>query len=357
MSLPSIAKCCDEIVEDPSLLWLFPVDVNLRTLTLGCSPIQNHIGEAFCPLSIPCNVGESWGGSYHQHWPKDKLGSHPYDNLSHRWGQRRKPWHGDHFLPPWSSQDGGIQCTLCPTSTWLTGTKCGSSEEVHQHSLYPLRVLLCPLSRHKHSLWGHFIHPIPTGSAMSMHATPLLWHWGGPVSGRGGGGVESVSPLLRGSVAKLRRGTLPLQPNFTVSPFVSPPCPSRREYPDEGRIGLSPSPQAFTRYQSGQSSAAMWAGQGSRGVVQKIQLFRGPNWPGGMRDSEHRWLKGQMPPFKRSFPGQAWLTWSSCCPGASPPWIPFATWVKHLPPPCNRMRISQLPPLYLGQRAHWLQTP
>ena len=58
-------------------------------------------------------------------------------------------------------QDGGFWCTLCPTSWQLTGAKCGCSEEVHQHSLYALRVLSSPLSRHEHTLWGHFLHPIP----------------------------------------------------------------------------------------------------------------------------------------------------------------------------------------------------
>ena len=33
------------------------VDVNSRTPTLGCSLIQDYIGEAFHSHSIPCNVG------------------------------------------------------------------------------------------------------------------------------------------------------------------------------------------------------------------------------------------------------------------------------------------------------------
>ena len=39
-------------------------------------------------------------------------------------------------------------------STQLARAKCGCSEEVHQYSLYPLRVLQSPLSRHEHSHWG-----------------------------------------------------------------------------------------------------------------------------------------------------------------------------------------------------------
>ena len=41
-------------------------------------------------------------------------------------------------------------------------------------------------------------------------------------------------------MAKLRKGTLPFQPNLTVGPFVSPSSPSRRGHSDGGRIGLSP---------------------------------------------------------------------------------------------------------------------
>ena len=54
--------------------------------TLGHSPIQDHIREAFPPLDIPCNVGEGWGGVHHKQQPKNKWGSHPHDNPGHRWG-------------------------------------------------------------------------------------------------------------------------------------------------------------------------------------------------------------------------------------------------------------------------------
>ena len=58
----------------------------MRTPTHGCSLLQNHVGEAFPPLSIPCNVGEGWGGIYHQQQWKDEWGSCPYGDLSHGWG-------------------------------------------------------------------------------------------------------------------------------------------------------------------------------------------------------------------------------------------------------------------------------
>ena len=47
-------------------------------------------------------------------------------------------------------------------SMWLTGAKCGCSEKIHQHPLYPSRNFLFSLSRCEHSLCGCFLCPIPT---------------------------------------------------------------------------------------------------------------------------------------------------------------------------------------------------
>ena len=69
-----------------------------------------------------------------------------------------------------------------------------------------------------------------------------------------------------------------------------------------------------------------------------IMMINRSNWPGGMRDSKHRWLRRLMPPFKKSSPSQAWLTWSSCCLDVSLLQFPFATWVMCWPLPCNRRR-------------------
>ena len=59
------------------------------------------------------------------------------------------------------------------------------SEEVHQHSLYHLSVLPSSLSRHKHSLQGHFLCPSPFGTAVSPQVSSLLRHQGGPTLRRG----------------------------------------------------------------------------------------------------------------------------------------------------------------------------
>ena len=88
------------------------------------------------------------------------------------------------------------------------------------------------------SLWGCFLCPIPTGPAMSLQVTPLLWHRGGPACEGGRGGIESVSLLPGGIVAKFRRGALPLWPHFTVGPFVCLPSPSRMGTQMEERSGF-----------------------------------------------------------------------------------------------------------------------
>ena len=154
---------------------------------------------------------------------------------------------------------------------WLTRAKHGCSEEVQQHPLYPLRTFLIPLSRCKHSFWGSSIHPIPTWLAMPTQATPLPLQWGGSASRRGRAGVESISSFPRDSVAKLRRGALPLWPSLAVGPFVHPSSLSRRGYPDGGRIGLSPNPPTIKICQSSQGWAGMWVEPGSTGVGQKMQ--------------------------------------------------------------------------------------
>ena len=176
----------------------------------------------------------------------------------------------DYLLPPQANQAWGFWCIFCPTSVQLAGAKCGCSEEVPQLSLYPLRFFPSPLSRHEHTLQGCFLYPIPTGLALSTQIAPLLRHWGGLAWRRGRDGVESVSPFPRGSIVKLRRGALPLWSNFIVSPFVGLSSTSRRGHPDGGRFGLSPSPQASTRYQSSQRSAGMLVGPENKGDGSKI---------------------------------------------------------------------------------------
>ena len=188
------------------------------------------------------------------------------------WGRERNLGYGDHLLPPWSSQNGGLWCTLCHISTWLTRAKYGCSEKINQHPLYPSRDFPLPLSRHEHSLQGHFLCPIPTGLAVSTQATPFLWGQGGFTSWRGGHGAESLPPFPRGSVEKLRRGMLPLWPSLAVNPLIHPPSPSWTGYLNGGRIGLSPSPLLIARFQSSKDSGGMW--NGSRGTVVSPKIWQ-----------------------------------------------------------------------------------
>ena len=148
--------------------------------------------------------------------------SYPYGGLSYGWGRKRKPGHGDHLLLPQSRPDGGFQSTFCPTSMWLTRAKCGCSEEVHQITLYPSRVLKFPLSRHDHSFQGHFICSIPTWLATPMQTTPLLWHHGGSATGGGRRRVEGVYLFWGGFVAKLQGGASPLWPDTIVGTLTVP---------------------------------------------------------------------------------------------------------------------------------------
>ena len=217
------------------------VEINSKTPTARHSLILDYFREAFHLYSLPCNVEEGHNGICHKQWPLNKWGSCPYVNPSYRLGGGKKSGHGDHLLWSWSSQAEGFWCTFCPTSTHLTGAKCGHSEDVHQHSIYPLRVLpISSIWTWAHSL-GCFICPIPTGLAMSMQIALLLWDWGALASRRGRDGVENVSLIMRGSMAKIIKGTPPLWSLFTVGPFISPSSILRRGNPDEGKIRLSPS--------------------------------------------------------------------------------------------------------------------
>ena len=182
MSCPNIAKCYDEIAEDPSMLWLLPEKEwsSLWELPLSGALRFKLISERLFASIASLDMWERPGWNSSPLMAKDQWGSHSYGNLSHRWGRGRKPGHSDILLLPWTSINGGLKCPLCPTSAWLIRAKCGCSEGVYQDPLYPSRDFLFPLSRCKNSFQGYFFHPIPTGLAMSMQATSLFWDQIGP---------------------------------------------------------------------------------------------------------------------------------------------------------------------------------
>ena len=123
-------------------------------------------------------------------------------------------------------------------SMQLARAKCGCSEEVHNTPYIPQGSSCLPYLDVSTLSRGVSCTQFCTGLAMFMQIALLLWHWGGLASRRGRGGVESVSPFLRGSMANLRRGALPIWSNFIVSPFIGPSSLSRRGHPDGGRNGF-----------------------------------------------------------------------------------------------------------------------
>ena len=199
------------------------VDVHQRTPTYGCFQIQSYIGETFHLLNIPCNVGEGWVEFITNNSQKIRGKAIPMVVLVKiEWEKETWAW-----WPPFAATlkpSGGLWSALCPMSAWLSGTRCGCNEEVHQLTLSPTGVLWFPLPRCDHSLWGCFICPIPTGLVMPMQATPLLQDWGGPATGGGRGRVKDVSLLPGGLVEKLWGRALPVWSNTTIgSPIASHP--------------------------------------------------------------------------------------------------------------------------------------
>ena len=243
MSWPTIVECYDDIVEDPYLLQLFLEKewTSIQKLPL-LHTLQFRIilERLFACIASPAIWRKARMEFVTSSGPKISGKATAIAILVTDGVGGRKPGHGDHLLWPWSIQDGGFWCTLYPTSMQPTGAKCGCSEELHQHSLYPLGGLPSPLSRHEHTLWGSFLHPVPTGQAISMQIAPLLWHWGGLALRRGRDGVGSVSPFLRGSMAKLRRGEPHLWSNFIVVPLLAPHPYWEEGTQTEGRLGFHP---------------------------------------------------------------------------------------------------------------------
>ena len=151
---------------------------------------------------------------------------------------------------------------------WLTGAKHGCSEEVHQHPLYPSGDFPFPLSRHEHSPWGSFLCPIPTGPANLCMLLPFCETKVVLPCEEEVVGLKTVSPFPS-SVAKCRRGAPPLWPSFAVNPLIFPPSPSRRGYPDGGKIGLSPALQQLKDFNQARIQLECKLGQESQESAQK----------------------------------------------------------------------------------------
>ena len=258
---------------------------------------------------------EDLGGVYHPYWLEGQCGSHSYGDLNFRWGRGRKLEYGDHLLLPWSSQNWGLWCTLCCTSTQLTGAKCGSSERIHQHPLYPLRDFPSPLSRHEHSSWGCFLHPIPTGLASSTKATPFLWGQGDLASWRG----EVELKVYSHSQEVLWESS---EEEHCLSDPVLLLIPSSALHQclEEGIQMEGGFTQASSFYKMPIKPELSWNVSWSRRhrSWHKDMTISRSNRQGGTKGGGHRWLSRQMPPYKRYFPRWVWQIPSRYCLGAFP---------------------------------------
>ena len=214
------------------------VDINSKTPTPGCSLIMDYFREGFSSLFLQCDGSLEWNSS--PATAQNKWRSHPMVILVTDGVGEGNLGMGTTFCHHNQAKARGFWCTFWPTSTWLTRAKCVCREEVQQNSYIPWGPFPSLLSRCEHTLCGCFLCPISTGLATSMYIAPLLWHWGGLASRRGRDGIESVSPIPRGSMSKLRRGALPLWSDFIVNPFVSPSSTLRRGHPDRGKLGFQP---------------------------------------------------------------------------------------------------------------------
>ena len=112
-------------------------------------------------------------------------------------------------------------------------------------------------------------------------------------------------------------------------PLSAPSSLSRRGHPGGGRIGLPPSPQASTRFQSIQISAGVWVGPRKHKYSLKDMMIGGSK----LARRHDRWwalmVKQADATFQEVFSQANLATLSSYCLGASPPQFPSTTWVEH----------------------------
>ena len=193
---------------------------------------------------------------------------------------------------------------------------------------YIPQVLLSPLSRHEHTLWGASSAQFPLDQLclsrlLSFSVTEVVLP-----QEEGEMGLKVFPPFPRGSMAKLRRGTLSLWSDFIVSAFNSPSSMSRRGHPRQREDWALTLPSSFHKIPIKQELSWNVSWSRKHRSWLKDMTIVGSNRPGGMRGGKHRWLSRQIPPFKRWFPRWAWLTLSSYCLGAYPLQFPSATWAE-----------------------------
>ena len=91
MSWPTIAKCYEDIVEDPSLLWLFLWEEYSSIQELPCfGTLQFRLisEEIFYMHCFSWHLGEHQGGISHPNQSKEEWRNHQVSSSHHWWGRR-----------------------------------------------------------------------------------------------------------------------------------------------------------------------------------------------------------------------------------------------------------------------------
>ena len=276
MTQPNIAKCYDDIVKDPSLLWLFlekectslqelpPLGalwfrlISERLFTCIVSPdmwgktrvgfitctCQKISGEA-TPMAILLTggIGEGNLGMETTFCHQDQVKIEASDALS--------------ALHQCNSPDPCVvvvrRYTNTPYIPW--GTSCFLYLDMN--TLYG--ALFHPISQ-----WTSFIY---TGYSISLR---LRWS----CLMKGGGGVKSVPPFPRGPMEKFRRGTPPLWSSFAVDPFICPPSHQEQGTQMEKELGYHPAFQQLQDFKQARVQLECELGQEAQKLAQKCNDHR-----------------------------------------------------------------------------------
>ena len=259
-----------------------------------------------------------------------------------------KSGHGDHLLPQWSSQAAGFWCTFCPLLMWLAG---------------PSMVVVRRYTNTLYILWGSscllYLDVSTLSGGASSAQFPLDWlHLCkllpfsdtecGLASRRGRDGVESVSPIPRGSMAKLRSMSTASLIWFhfwsPCWPFIHVKKRAPRQREDWAFT------QASSFYKMPIKLEHSWNVSWSRkhrSWLEDMKISRS-NRPGGTRGGGHRWLSLSRGIFSGEFSRLHQVTALVHFLHS----FPTITWAEWWPPPHNWMRMSML---YPSLRVHWLQ--
>ena len=272
MSQPTITKCHDNIVKDPTLLWLFPEEwMSVWELPLlGTLQFKIILERLFAHIASPAIWGKAWVQFITSNIQKISEEAIPMAIL---------------VTDGVGEGNLGMVTTFCQHDQAKMEASNALSALHQGNLLEPSVVVVRQYTNTPYILWqsSHLsyldISTLFGGTSSTwfpldwLHLCRLI-----PFSN-----TEMVLPWEEGDIG------LKVFPYFQEAPWQNseeehcvpnlilllvpssaPPSPSRRVHQDGGRVGLSPSPQVFTRCQSSQSSAGVWVGLGNTGVSLKI---------------------------------------------------------------------------------------